>query len=140
LVYRGNVWDVVQQSTVPQTTTSIPNRRSNAGMGWLLSLGRLVPPSDPTNDSHQDPAQYQVWVYESPDGGDHVFYDRLHDTSSGDGVHSFTRDGTYVRMTITGDDRWLEFPDGTYQVFREYTQNESGPWTATPGTDVWRLA
>src|SRR5438093_12704512 len=43
LVYNGTVWDH-ERSTYPPTnapcTQSVPSRRSNAGIGWMLSLGR----------------------------------------------------------------------------------------------------
>ena len=63
---------------------SVPERYSNAGLGWLLSLGRVLPP----NNGHD-------WTYASPDGATHEFA-RGADT----GV-LYTTDNTYMRMKLT---------------------------------------
>src|SRR5713226_996737 len=40
LVYSGNSWDVVDEAIAGRDGTIYPNRRSNAGLGWLVSMGR----------------------------------------------------------------------------------------------------
>lgn len=114
LSYNSKVWDYETYAGYPR---AIANRRSNAGMGWLVSLGRLIPASDSSNEEN-------FWVYESPDGHDHLFYTKLHDTDpttaliSGVTAVAYTRDGTYLRLlektTNTVD---IEFPDGTVKTF-----------------------
>src|SRR5215213_827900 len=69
LIYNSNVWDY--EETASATTQALPNRRSNAGMGWRLSLGELLEPTDPSNESTR-------WVYVGADGAEHTFYDYLH--------------------------------------------------------------
>src|SRR5215218_4554735 len=49
LAYNSNVWDF-QQDDVNVYTQALPNRRSNAGLGWRLSMGELLEPLDPQND------------------------------------------------------------------------------------------
>src|SRR5438045_3568520 len=46
------------------------NLRANAGNGWRISLGRLLPPYSTglMNDTMDDPS----WVYEGPSGDEHA--------------------------------------------------------------------
>src|SRR5437867_1249448 len=52
LIYTGQPWDFPQllgDDGGPEQVfkpAPVPNRRSNAGMGWRVSMGRLIPPSD----------------------------------------------------------------------------------------------
>jgi YD repeat-containing protein len=139
LVYSGNVWDIVDEASPDRDGTIYPNRRSNAGLGWLVSLGRLFPPNQfPTQES-------QLWSYETPDGALHSLHVSLHgsavtgDTCSQNNSLCYTRDGSYLRMTVTGNEHSIEFPDGTTQVFREVGKNQNGPWSDAPGSGIWRL-
>jgi RHS repeat-associated protein len=44
LVYNNNVWDYQMRDDGTATyTQALPNRTSNAGLGWTVSLGRLNP-------------------------------------------------------------------------------------------------
>ena len=62
LVYNSNTWDFVDTSSGPtDASTAFPKRNSNAGMGWLLTLGLLQEPTDPAN-------QTLAWLYVGPDG------------------------------------------------------------------------
>jgi YD repeat-containing protein len=129
LAYNSKAWDYeLYGGTVhpgQMEVYSVPSRRSNAGMGWLLSLGRLLPPGSSTNHvvgSH--------WIYESPDGADHVFFPTLHDGDAAVPLIGnvkdvgYTRDGTYLRLlgldlnfdTVI-DQRVVEFPDGLVRTF-----------------------
>jgi RHS repeat-associated protein len=81
LVYNGKTSDLETwcedpdssnpDCTNPQNLKSMiyPNLRSNAGNGWRVSLGRLLPPYESTryNDSLND----DDWVYEGPSGDEH---------------------------------------------------------------------
>ena len=112
LTYNSNAWDLDQPSS---SITATPVRNANAGFGWDLSFGRLIPPVS-------NGAQTGRWVYVSPDGGLHPFYSTLHhDLSENDpgDLTSYTRDGTYYRMKLVGADQAVvESPDGTQTIFR----------------------
>ena len=132
LVYNAKIFDQEPWSTPSPGTTqaatvrAFPNRLSNAGVGWTLSLGgQLLSPEDPTNPTFTglDPA---TWVYVSPDGAPHIFYNVLnaYDGSSPsepvDGVF-YTRDNTYMRFKLLPEfqDKQadLEMPNGLIYHF-----------------------
>src|SRR6185369_8583571 len=129
LVYNGNPWDWSWNGTTT-TLAATPTTRSNAGMGWLMSLGRLIPPEDPSNETHPPDTTYQgAFVYESSDGGDHTF-----GTKGTTGQTVFAIDDSNLRLTLlaNGTQR-VEFPDGTYQIF---TDRPAGVTSSAPD---WRL-
>jgi hypothetical protein len=64
LVYNSNIWDIDQATS---GVTAMPTKNSNAGSGWDMSFGRLIPP-------YVSGAQLGRWVYVSPDGALHPFY------------------------------------------------------------------
>ncbi|HJQ41753.1 MAG TPA: hypothetical protein VJ831_01595, partial [Jatrophihabitantaceae bacterium] len=115
-------WDHVPQPD--GTTAAVPNRRANAGFGWLLTFGLLIDPSDSTNVTND-----RRFVYVSPDGGEHGFYPTLHPGETAYACNptcpvpgvlsvSYTRDNTYMRMRQTGANRReIDMPDGTTHVF-----------------------
>jgi RHS repeat-associated protein len=109
LIYNNNVWDHQQRETETITyTQSIPNRTSNAGLGWMVSLGRLNPPTSNEVDSNRT-------VYMSPDGALHSFYPTLHEGEATVAGVAYTRDGTYLRYKA--GPREIEFPDGMIHSF-----------------------
>jgi RHS repeat-associated protein len=112
LVYNSNVWDYVDTSS---GTAAFPKRNSNAGMGWLLTLGLLQEPNDPGNTTG-------VWLYVSSDGAEHRMYPSLHNEEPAVGARQYTRDGSYIRMRGTNNDSavYLDFPDGTTHTFTKY--------------------
>lgn len=83
-------------------TVALAHRRANAGMGWVLSLGRLFGPSHFTEPNE--------WIYESPDGADHRIGSDLSTTA-------VTADGSYLRRTADGDGWKIQFPDGMVHSF-----------------------
>jgi len=102
LVYNGNAW-AMQGENPPE---AIPNRFSNAGLGWKMTLGELVAPRDP---AARDVSPGGNWVYIAPDGSEHTFYNVLHAeetgtsfaASSSDAVNTvvgYTHDGSYLRQ------------------------------------------
>jgi YD repeat-containing protein len=128
LIYSGQPWDFPQyeredpdQSHPPPREWiwkpfPIPNRRSNAGVGWRVSMGRLIPPWDPTN-TNCDRGTFDgcdKWVYESPDGADH----RVGNTNPG-----YSADGSYLRLKSYTNNgityREIEFPDGMIHRFND---------------------
>lgn len=112
-------------------TMTEPNPEANAGMGWQLSLGKLFPPRYNESDGDRLKTEKQNWVYVAPDGSEHSFYARPHQTDPqepGDGDPAtdpvtYTRDGSYLRMKIVGGDRHIEFPEGYTHVFHNFSTN-----------------
>jgi YD repeat-containing protein len=99
LSYNSKSWDVLDKGA--GKFHAIPARRSNAGIGWIVSMGRYVPHDDATNQSG-------FQIYEAPDGGDHMF----------NGDDSRTTDGTNLRIrTVSASTVEIDFPDGTVQQF-----------------------
>lgn len=106
LVYNSQVWEHQTYSGVVQ---SLPYRTSNAGLGWMLSLGRLNAPHvagelEATRDT-----------YLSPDGARHTFYPTLHEGESAAPDVFYSRDGTYLRYRKSLNQ--VELPDGTIHTF-----------------------
>ena len=88
-VSNGNVWEPENlwepPDTSPNSTRRIgaqagdlcnpndgvmvahPHRRANAGLGWIVTFGRLLDPDYPLGEPASE------WIYESPDGSDHKF-------------------------------------------------------------------
>jgi YD repeat-containing protein len=85
-----------------------PTKSSNAGMGWLLTLGRLLSPTDPAVDAG-GPGQLPPWTYEGTDGAQHSFL------ASGSSL--VTVDGSFLRLVSVGSDFDVVFPDGLAQRF-----------------------
>ncbi|HKO56425.1 MAG TPA: hypothetical protein VJ276_11140, partial [Thermoanaerobaculia bacterium] len=105
LTYNSKIWEYDE---LPSGIRAVPSRRSNAGLGWLVSMGRMISPRDRTH-TLIDPLG---WAYEAPDGS-------LHELGS---PSSRTTDGTYILLTTLGSgQKQLEFPDGTIGVFDKKT-------------------
>src|SRR5207249_2743177 len=106
-----------------------PNRRSNAGVGWLVSMGRLIATDDPTNYTSGYNSADKRWLYESSDGHNHVL-----DTQT----PSYTTDGSYLRMKVVDTThRTIEFPDGTVQTFEDYSSSGRSDWRLTSTKDAF---
>ena len=105
---------------------ALPVQVNNAGLGWLVTLGRFNPPQ-PTGD-----LSVARDTYLSPDGSRHTFYPNLHEGEPIDPDFEYTRDGSYLRYRKST--RELEFPDGTVHVF------EAGGYLTRDAGLVVRLA
>jgi YD repeat-containing protein len=132
LVYAANNWDTQYGSTTvfeqcpgqpvgnmcydqKQQNYTSPYRRSSAGLGWTLSLGRLYVPDDPS-------AKCSLCAtYQSPDGGEHAFYPKLHGADPGTPNASYTNDNTYLRLRNDGTQYYVDFPNGNTYTFDETT-------------------
>ncbi len=118
LHYNGNIWDYndqVQTGRVAYTRAE-PMHTSNAGFGWLLTLGELLAPLNPGNETEGNLS------YLAPDGSQHAFYPSLHQGDTNIGGRQFTRDGTYIRLSglfENGTRIDLEFPNGEIHTFRD---------------------
>jgi RHS repeat-associated protein len=120
LSYNSKVWDYVQAG---QYIRAVPNRRSNAGLGWLVSFGRVFSPMSPGNSSNS-------YVYESADGADHVFAGMPPGPGGATPMEppvvgvAYTDDGSHLRMLFkdvddNGNiDTWeVESSDGIVRSF-----------------------
>ncbi|MDX1997370.1 MAG: hypothetical protein SF066_06595, partial [Thermoanaerobaculia bacterium] len=125
LTYNSKAWDheelglPVGDDTVVR---ALPNRLSNAGMGWSLSLGQLISPAHDTNDSGS-------WLYLDASGGTHSFYGDLHTTASStcNTGTCYTRDSSYLRLRhLNATAKVLEFPSGERHLFEPGTA--TGEW------------
>jgi RHS repeat-associated protein len=103
LFYNGNAWVMAGDTSQPE---AIPNRFSNAGLGWKLSLGELVAPHDL---AILDVSEGDSWTYLSADGSAHAFFAVLHSEEGGtvyagsdslvvNTVVGYTQDGSYLRL------------------------------------------
>jgi len=126
LFYNNQIWDLYNKTRIiwPEGQEPIeipyveayPTHRSNAGVGWLVSLGKIFDSGTAYNSKDE-------WIYESPDGHDHEIgnLDTVNNTD-------YSHDGTYLRAKRTGvTEVSIEFPDGTIHWFDRYS------------TDDWRL-
>lgn len=86
LANNSRAWDyeMVPLDSGSEVRHSTPERYSNAGLGWLLSLGRVLPPNSSNG-----------WTYASPDGATHEFF------GGSDAGVLYTMDNTYMRMKLT---------------------------------------
>jgi RHS repeat-associated protein len=128
LTYNAKIWDYY--TVQPYTNGNFyqearANLRSNAGVGWRVSLGRLLPPSSSTGYGYTDDSH--PWLYESPAGDEHPFADFVYnmDGPCGGGMPNpnatvlFTCDGSHLRMVIINSTtRDVEFPDGRIDEFK----------------------
>ena len=100
-----------------------PKQTHDAGLGWRLTLPELLGEDNPWN-------QTQSWVYVGADGGEHVFYDKLHPSDAEDAGDSggfggvqlvqYSRDGSYLRLqraTSSSATVTVELPNGHIHTF-----------------------
>jgi YD repeat-containing protein len=123
LVYNGMIWDAYGEDTHAEYLQALTSVRSNAGNGWIVSLGRLFAPKDPLNQTLA--TNGNEWVYESVDGRDHSFGNPTSNTE-----HTLSNDDDLIRMIRESDTkRRIEFPDGSTSVFQNFGSDETkGPW------------
>ncbi|HKI00413.1 MAG TPA: RHS repeat-associated core domain-containing protein [Thermoanaerobaculia bacterium] len=114
LTYNSQVWE---HEIYDDETRAIPARGANAGLGWMLHLGRLNPPQLENNSSPSP--DYSRNTYLAPDGSIHTFYPTLHEGESAVAGVEYTRDGTYMRLKTAS--RQIELPDGTVHTFSALT-------------------
>jgi RHS repeat-associated protein len=124
LTYNSSPWEflTVHRVTNLQTdvdrTQAIPNRCSNAGLGWRISFGRMNPPCQ-VPDGNGSPSDRPI--YQDENGTDHIFYPTLHDGDPEDAGSldvEYTRDGSYLRLKAHADNsKEIDFPDGSVRQF-----------------------
>ncbi len=111
LVYNSQVWEYEVRDVSPDLSyvQALPLQVNNAGLGWIITLGRFNPP--------QAIGELNTFrnTYMSPDGSRHTFYPNLHEGEPIDADFEYARDGSYLRYRKSS--RELEFPDGTIHLF-----------------------
>jgi YD repeat-containing protein len=125
LTWNANLWHSleVENDDGEKRTNEIPHPRANAGLGWIVTLGRLIEPlNDPYTDPYNDTGH---WIYESIDGAEHLFHANLHGGAGSEPGVEYTNDGSYLRLkAISADERSIEFPDGSVHIFRRFESNK----------------
>lgn len=131
LSYNSNVWDLHESG---EGWLAEPVASSNAGLGFDLSLGRLLAPEAAGNPTDH-------WVYVAPDGASRLFFSNIHwdtpDPADPNDDVQYTRDGSYLRLQLLADgSRTVERPDATRYRFEE----AAGEWRLVemrgPGSTV----
>lgn len=91
LVYNSQVWEQeeVQDPWGTTLVRSKPLRTNNAGLGWMLGLGRLSYATSQGLDTARN-------TYLGPDGSRHTFYSKLHEEDPATPGIEYTRDGSYL--------------------------------------------
>jgi RHS repeat-associated protein len=130
LSYNSKAWDYIEQlSSFPDDpksyTEAFPNLRSNAGMGWSVSLGSLIPPGDASNGGGSG----LDWIFETGDGAEHRFFA----SSNANVEHS--RDGSYLRMTRSS----LQISPNTFVTIREIESPDGIIHRFHEEGELWRL-
>lgn len=121
-VFDYETWDCVDPQTglTMRCEHVLPNLRSSAGLGWRVSLGRLLPPTEPSMETSL--ARYG-YVYEGPAGDEHKF-GVINDEQA---IVQLTNNAPALRLIkVTNTIREVEFPTG--EVHRFVRENS-----------VWRL-
>jgi YD repeat-containing protein len=109
LSYNSKAWDYhkYEDAVGTEYREGEVNLRSNAGMGWRLSFGRLISPDDYTA---LFPDYMGGWSYEGPAGDEHSF--------SGPADVGISRDTSSLRLVKVSDtQRDVEFPNGEVHEF-----------------------
>jgi YD repeat-containing protein len=131
LVYTGQPWDLPMVSRYVEVRSHaddpvyewvrqampIPNRRSNAGMGWRVTMGQLLLGQGPDTPPC-DAGQKCIYpIYESPDGAQHEVSENS--TSVNNITTTYSVDGSYLRLKqyLALGYEELEFPDGSVHRF-----------------------
>jgi len=129
LTFNGNSWDHEEIYCPGAYFQPIPSKTTNAGHGWSLHFGLLIPPETLADN----------WRYVSMDGAQHSFYYQLHPgyPATINTTVQYTNDGSYLRMRYSATGtlcqstappasnqcRLVEFPDGNVAEFRNYSSS-----------------
>jgi len=136
LVYTSNIWDHELQTCTTASGTEryyLPDidTNANAGAGWRIQLGNLIPPGGPGGR----------WRLLGSDGSESGLYPDLHPGHGGQNEVFFSNNGTYQRLRLSSTEcqavtgtpaacSILESAGGTVQEFHDF---------GTPTEPDWRL-
>jgi YD repeat-containing protein len=124
LNYNSKIWDYetwpCQDLQGNMTTCDImhSNWRSNAGVGWRVSFGRLISPYEPTT-RHDDSLWESNWIYEGPAGDEHPL-----GRDSTAVIQANVAD--HIRMHFNAGDNSREIEFGSGEIHR--FEFEHGSW------------
>jgi YD repeat-containing protein len=120
---------------------AVANRRSNAGLGWLFTIGGRFHDAD---DLIGGTSPSTGGVYESPDGAEHAFYGQLHRGDFGGYFQPayYTNDNSFLRLRLTPTNSLathaeIDFPDGSTN---EFEPDGTGNWRLTRRRDQYKDA
>jgi len=127
VTYNSKVWNFVDDTdpnfNYPNGgvfSRAFPEPRSNAGLGWRLSLGQLLPPWHPHH--HSAAEEVHSWQYIGPAGDEHDlgFYCKSFtdcNVTYPAGDVAYTLDSTYISMYLNGTNAYVNFPSGEVRKF-----------------------
>lgn len=127
LSYNSNVWrhygyDWWEPGGAIIGSTYSSLEKTNAGPGWRLGFGELQDSSYPENDGSQ-------WVYISPDGAVHAFYNTLHTGEVNESGIFYSRDGSYLKLVRESTTAYrVEAADGSQRRFVRPTASAASPF------------
>jgi YD repeat-containing protein len=135
LTYNGKIWDYeFAQTDTASWRYSVPEKRSNAGFGWKLTLGELLPPEGTVGPR---------WRYIAPDGAESEFKSPLGSSDDADPSVAYAYNGTYLRLRrVDAETREIDFPDGTVKQFSSQTgtlkemRDRHGNWVKLDSSDA----
>jgi YD repeat-containing protein len=158
LTYNSKLWDFVRREHWGDTCAPPPgegcnyqfqyfeyeavaNRRSNAGLGWLFTIGGRFHDAD---DLIGGTSPSTGGVYESPDGAEHAFYGQFHRGDFGGYFQPayYTNDNSFLRLRLTpasslATHAEIDFPDGSTN---EFEPDGTGNWRLTRRRDQYKDA
>lgn len=138
-------------STFSTTQIALPQRSSNAGLGWEIHFGKLFPPDAPSGMAALDQLTWpnrdlttldsDAWVYISPHGSSHVLTHLPGRDNDNNGLPLFySKDSSRLRMkqrnSSTVD---VEHPNGTVSRFKRHNGPEGTFGCGGGATGCWRL-
>ncbi|MEM7048355.1 MAG: RHS repeat-associated core domain-containing protein [Acidobacteriota bacterium] len=149
--HNSDGWDhapVTQQ----QVLASLPQRSSNAGVGWEVHFGKLFAPDPPDGLSDLEKATWpnrqhpaldggERWLYVSPDGGSHYLYKLAgRDPGTVSRPVRYSKDSSHLRLRqIDADTIFVDHPEGLISEF-EKTNSALGTLACGGGvTGCWRF-
>lgn len=109
------------------------SKLTNAGLGWTVSLGRLIP----TGLGFESQLKVDRWTYIEPNGHRRGFYSTLHNGVGAATDIAYTNDGSYMRLRRNvagcqnapgggGVCHKIEFSDGTFHEFHDVEAANTG--------------
>ena len=127
LEYTSSVWGFDTDSS---GVAAEPQTHFNAGIGWQLSWGRLLPPASTHNPSN-------FWVYQSPGGRVSRFYSTLNDGDAAEQNVFYSRDGRFLRVRTGLNAASVDFPNGQTRDFTlQGTAWRLASWSDASGNSV----
>jgi YD repeat-containing protein len=140
LVYNSKAWDYFYVEAFSRRDDirawAKPNVRSNAGMGWRVSLGRLIPPAAFTATSGYAEVKSSYWTYEGPGGDEHTLDVRGSSATvslSTDAEKDYLDNASIRMVVVNSNSRQIQFPNGNVHTFTYQRQS----WRLTRMADAF---